>query len=104
MSRRIVLRPEAEADLLQARDWYEQEVPELAEAFADSFEAMITRIETMPELYVVTLENIRRGKLRRFPYLVYYRVLADRIEVMAVLHGSRDPRVWKERVGRSETL
>ena len=25
MGRRIVLRPEAEVDLLQARDWYEQE-------------------------------------------------------------------------------
>ena len=65
---------------------------------------MITLIEAMPELYVVALENIRRGKLRRFPYLVYYRVLADRVEVVAVLHGSRDPREWKERVGRSETL
>ncbi len=48
MSRRIVLRPEAQADLLQARNWYEQEGLELAEAFAHSFEAMITRVEAMP--------------------------------------------------------
>jgi toxin ParE1/3/4 len=99
MSPRIVLRPEAEADLLQARNWYEQEDSELAEAFVDSFEEMIARIETMPELYAVALENIRRGKLRRFPYLVYYRVLSDRIEVIGVLHGSRNPRVWQ---GRAE--
>jgi len=104
MSRRIVLRPEAEADLLAARDWYEQEVPELAQAFADSFEAMITQIEAMPELYVAALENIRRGKLRRFPYLIYYRVLSDRIEVMGVLHSSRDPRVWQELVDRAQIL
>ena len=31
-----VVRPETEADLLQARDWYQQESSELAEAFADS--------------------------------------------------------------------
>lgn len=97
MSLRIVLRPEAEADLLAARDWYEQERSELAEAFADSFEAMIARIEATPELYAVALKNVRRGKLRRFPYLVYYRVLSDRIEVLGVLHGSRDPRVWQQR-------
>ena len=98
MSRRIVLRPAAETDLLQAYDWYEQERSELAEAFADAFEEIIAGIEAMPELYVVALENIRRGKLRRFPYLVYYRLLADRIEVIGVFHGSRDPSVWKERV------
>lgn len=103
MRRRIVLRPEAQADLLQARDWYEQEASELAETFADSFEAMIARIEAMPELYAVVLSNVRRGKLRRFPYLVYYRVLPDRIEVIGVLHGSREPRVWQERVDRRKT-
>ena len=51
----------------------------------------------MPELYAVALKNIRRGKLRRFPYLVYYRVFSDRIEVIGVLRGSRDSRAWKER-------
>src|SRR5258705_5427938 len=65
---RIVLRPEAQADLLQARDWYKQEGSEFAEAFADSFEAMIARIEAMPKLYAVAFTNIRRGKLQRFPY------------------------------------
>jgi plasmid stabilization system protein ParE len=97
MKRRIVLRPAAEADLLQARDWYEQETSALAKEFADAFEEMIARIEAMPELYVVVLKNIRRGKLRRFPYLIYYTVLSDRIEVIGVLHGSRDPGVWQER-------
>lgn len=103
MSLRVVLRPEAEADLLAVRAWYEQEHSELGETFADSFEAMIASLEAMPELYAVALENIRRGKLRRFPYLVYYRVLSDRIEVLGILHGSRDPRVWRERVERSKT-
>ena len=98
MSRRIVLRPEAEADLLQARDWYGQEDSELAEAFLDSFDSTIARIEAMPELYAVALMNVRRGKLRRFPYLVYYRVFSDRIEVIGLLHGSRDPQVWQKRV------
>ena len=101
MGLRIVLRPETEADLFQARDWYEQEDAEIAAAFVDSFEAIISRIKAMPELYAVALKNIRRAKLRRFPYLVYYRVLSDRIEVIAVLHGSRDPRVWQDRADRN---
>jgi plasmid stabilization system protein ParE len=103
MGLRVVLRPETESDLLQAHDWYEQDGPELAEAFVGSFEATIDRIEAMPQLYAVAFKNIRRSKLRRFPYLVYYRVLSDRIEVIGVLHGSRDPRVLQERAGRQES-
>jgi plasmid stabilization system protein ParE len=67
MGLRVVLRPETEADLLQAHDWYGQDSPELAAAFVDSFEATIGRIEAMPELYAVAFKNIRRGKLRKFP-------------------------------------
>lgn len=103
MGLRVVLRPETEADLLEARDWYEQDGAELAAAFVDSFEATIARIEAMPELYAVALKNIRRGKLRRFPYLIYYRVLSDRIEVIGVLHGSRDPSAWQQRADRKKT-
>ena len=51
----------------------------------------------MPEMYALAVHNVRRGKLRRFPYLIYYRILLDRIEVIAVLHGSRHPRVWQDR-------
>jgi plasmid stabilization system protein ParE len=29
---------------------------------------------------------------------VYYRVFTDRVEVIAVLHGSRHPQVWQDRV------
>jgi plasmid stabilization system protein ParE len=47
MSRRIVLRPAAEADLLQARDWYEEESSKLAEAFADRWHEL-----SIPRNYV----------------------------------------------------
>jgi plasmid stabilization system protein ParE len=40
---------------------------------------------------------MRRTKLHRFPYVVYYRTLADLIEVIGVLHGSRDPQIWQDR-------
>ena len=98
MSLPIVLRPEAESDLLAARAWYEQQRAGLGEEFAEAVDQIVDRIRAMPELYEVVLQNVRRGKTRRFPYVVYYRVLEDRIEVLAVLHGSRDARAWKQRV------
>ncbi len=98
MSLPIFLRPEAQVDLLAARDWYERQRAGLGIEFAEAFEEMLARIEILPELYPAVLRNVRRGKLRRFPYVLYYQVLADRIEVIAILHGSRNPQVWQDRV------
>jgi toxin ParE1/3/4 len=49
-------------------------------------------------MYPVAHRDVRRGKLRKFPYLIYYRVHPNKLEVLAVLHGSRDPRLWRERI------
>ncbi len=98
MNLAAVFRPEAEGDVLETRDWYERQQHGLGDAFRDSLDQIVVRIEAMPQMYAVVFRDVRRGKLQRFPYVIYYRVLSDRIEVVAVLHGSRDPRLWQERV------
>jgi plasmid stabilization system protein ParE len=93
----LVVRPEAQVDLLEARDWYNRQRAGLGVEFIHAVEELFEQIRTNPEFYAQTLKHVRRGKVRRFPYLVYYRALDDRTEVLAVLHGSRDPRVWQRR-------
>lgn len=97
MSLPIILRPEAQDDVLETRDWYDGQQPGFGDAFNDALKEFIERIRATPETYSLALKNVRRGKLRRFPYVVYYRILDDRVEVIAVLHGRRDPRVWQSR-------
>ena len=70
----------------------------LGDDFRNALADIVERIQSMPRMYVIVVENVHRAKLRRFPYLLYYRVLENRIEVLAVLHSSRDPRLWGERV------
>lgn len=98
MSLRVEFRPEAEADLLNARDWYEEQQRRLGTIFSTAVESAVTRITAMPEMYVKALRDVRRAKVRKFPYLLYYRVLSDRIEMIAILHASRDPHLWQERI------
>ena len=98
MTLAAVFRPEAQTDVLQTRDWYERQQPGLGEAFGVAVDEVVIRIQAMPEMYAKGFRDIRRGKLRTFPYLIYYRVLSDRIEVIAVIHGSRNPKLWQERV------
>jgi plasmid stabilization system protein ParE len=97
MNLRIRLRPEAESDLLEAYQWYERQRAGLGDRFLEAVEEIFVRIQADPEFYVAAVRNVRRGKVRTFPYVVYYRALADWVEVIAVLHGSRDPRIWQSR-------
>ena len=67
MSLPIALRTEAEADLAEARNWYEAKLAGLGDDFIKSADTFFERIGAFPELYAVVLKNVRRGKLRRFP-------------------------------------
>lgn len=97
MSRPVVVRPEAEQDLLSARDWYDRQRAGFGEAFVKQAIAIFDQLAEQPEMFATVWEDVRKCRLRRFPYLVYYRAFTDRVEVLAVLHGSRDPSVWQSR-------
>jgi len=93
----LVLRPEAESDIFAHRDWYNRRRAGLGEELVEAVREMFSRIREAPEQFAIVLLNVRRAKTRRFPYIVYYRAWDDRIEVIAVLHASRDARLWQRR-------
>jgi toxin ParE1/3/4 len=97
MSLLVTVRPEAGADIQQTHDALEQSKVGLGEQFAAQLHRTLERIESMPELYGVIWQDVRAARLRKFRYLVYYVVFADRVEVLAVMHGSRDASVWQSR-------
>ncbi len=98
MSRPIVFDPAVHDEVQAAFEWYEQQRPGLGHAFLAAVEAVYGRISTMPTAYQVAYKDVRRAATRRFPYSVFYRVYADRLEVVAVYHSSRDPAGWQSRV------
>jgi plasmid stabilization system protein ParE len=58
----------------------------------------VGRIQANPELYGILHQEVRAAPMQRFPYVVYYRVEADQILIIAVQHGRRSPRAWQGRV------
>jgi len=93
----VILRPEAEADVQAAHDALEQSRAGLGAQFAARVREVLEQIEFMPEMYGVVWQDVRAARLKKFRYLVYYVVFADRAEVLAVLHGSRDASAWQSR-------
>jgi len=94
----VVLRPEASRDAEETRDHLEAQKQGLGQAFLSRLKESLAHIRAMPEMYSVVWQNVRAARLRRFTYVVYYRVHDDRIEVLAVMHGSRDASAWQSRV------
>ena len=92
----MVFRPEAEDEVLQAREWYEKRRWGLGHEFAQAVDDIISRIVDNPLMYQRAQSVTRRAVLSRFPYAVYYRITDDEIVVQAV-HGRQHPSRWRNR-------
>lgn len=89
--------PSIRGETNAAYRWYERQRTGLGTDFLDSVEQVLTAITANPARYGFVDGDIREGPLTRFPYAVYYRVLPDRIRVLAVYHTARDPSGWQSR-------
>jgi plasmid stabilization system protein ParE len=97
MQPRLLLEPEAQADLLTAFNWYEAQRVGVGSEFLAEAALVLERIEQMPEAHAIIRGQTRRALLHRFPYAVFYVFDPDVIAVTAVMHGRRDPQRWQER-------
>jgi len=93
------MRSEAEADVLKTNIDYEQVRTGLGRRFLGQLRTVLERIEANPEMYGIVWKDVRTARLKTFRYVVYYVVYPERVEVIGVLHGARDPAVWQTRIG-----
>lgn len=94
---------EAAEEYLTATQYYlDRASPLVAAAFVAEVEAAIQTLLISPTMLAVIEEpQIRRYLLTRFPYSIYYRWEPDqdRVSIYAVMHFSRRPGYWHERLG-----
>jgi len=97
MSLPLVFQAGVRDDIDEAYDWYEKQRRGLGEDFLAAIQVVLDRIESTPEIHAPIYKAARQGRLKRFPYAVYYRIEPDRIAVIAVHHSKRNPRIWQSR-------
>ena len=97
MSLPLDFHPAVNGEIDAAYDWYDQRRPRLGREFLDEIERVLAKIKANPARFGFADADIREGLLTRFPYALYYRVLPERIRVLAVYHTSRDPFGWQPR-------
>jgi len=93
----VTRSPAATSDIEGAVTRYRQEAGEtIALDFVDALEHATRQIGTWPGTgspryaELLGVPGLRSLALARFPYVIFYVELPDRVEVWRVLHGHRD--------------
>jgi plasmid stabilization system protein ParE len=97
MTYALIIKPEAEADITAANEWYLAIGEELSRRFLETLETVLRRMQSTPLLYAVEKWECRRAHLRKFPYFLVYRVEGNNVVVLGLFHERRDPALWQTR-------
>jgi mRNA-degrading endonuclease RelE of RelBE toxin-antitoxin system len=86
-------------DLKEVIDWYDEFSKEVTDKFLAQFSFAESRIKENPLAFgKVSKMGFRRIKLRRFPYKMYFKVEANTVFVIALIHVARSNRYINKRL------
>ena len=93
----VVFRSIAKQEMDESIEWYETQRTGLGVEFANKVETFLTRIALTPEQFGRIRGPIRRAVLHRFPFTIHFLDEPNRIVVLAVFHGKRNPKRLESR-------
>jgi len=99
MKRTLRVLPDAEAELVSAAIWYEDKHPGFGVELVAIVDQALQSILEHPEAFPVWRPDrpYRKHPLKRFPYILFFRVDSATIEIVAVAHAKRQPGYWLDR-------
>ncbi|MEI6666574.1 MAG: type II toxin-antitoxin system RelE/ParE family toxin [Acidobacteriota bacterium] len=93
----VQILDEAEQDLVDGYDFYENQQPGLGDYFLDSLFSDIDSLRLFAGIHASHF-GYHRLLSKRFPFAIYYRVLRKTVRVYAVLDCRRNPLAIEERL------
>ncbi|MGI8980819.1 MAG: type II toxin-antitoxin system RelE/ParE family toxin [Pirellulaceae bacterium] len=93
-----IVQREAAVELEEDMVWYEKRQTGLGLDLESEVEKTIARIRRDPSIGIrYRNTQFQFVRVKRFPYVVYFREFDDAIWVIAIAHGRRRPGYWKNR-------
>lgn len=93
----VILDPRDDQDVDEIVGWLHRSSPS-ADPFLRQVRQTLNRIGDTPELHPIVFVDYRRSRVGRTQYYVYYRIYENFVGVVAIVHGRRDPAVWRSRI------
>jgi addiction module RelE/StbE family toxin len=89
---RVIYRPQFLRDLRDAYSWIAADNERAAEHLSDQVDAIVDRLTRFPMIGAQRdrlAPGLRSIRVRPFRHLLIYRVAADEIDLIRLLHGAR---------------
>jgi len=99
MSLRVVITPETGLDIAEAKEWYDSQETGVGEKFYSAFRGRLgegLKSPLSPRAW--GRQKIRKIKIPKFPYAIYYEIAGEELRVIAVVHGARNPKYLNYRL------
>lgn len=94
----LEFHPDVYQELSDSYIWYESKATGLGEDFLNELDTAFSLIQRLPEIWPKMKKEYRRYLLKRFPFGIIYKIQPTSIYVGAVMHLSRNPGYWKNRM------
>lgn len=94
----LYIKPEAETDILLSANWYEEQQKGLGLKFVNEVEDLPGYIETNPQLFPKKYKEVRQASLKKFPFVILFRIESKKIFIHAVFHCRQNPSRKKSRI------
>jgi plasmid stabilization system protein ParE len=100
---RLVFHPEIVDDLGAIAAYYRELDRSLPARFRSRFREQLDRLTEFPDSGALLFGDFRRVVIKRFPYLLVYRIVSDRVFVLAIISFRRDPNWTRNLVSSRST-
>lgn len=102
MSKPVVPDPDAEEEIKHELRWYENQSAGLGDDLWREIQHTVALISGHPQIGSVVTRvrvtpQVRRVRLRRFPFYIVYREFDEEIELVALAPTSKRPGYWRYR-------
>ena len=96
---KCIILPLAKEDIHEAAKWYNKQQAELGKRFTAEVREKVHFIRQNPKAFNVRYDEVRTAVLNVFPFMIHFTVDEENktIIISAVLHTSRDPKLWNNR-------
>ncbi|MCR9142746.1 MAG: type II toxin-antitoxin system RelE/ParE family toxin [bacterium] len=98
MKKRIILSELSQRQLTEITIWYNSRRAGLGPVFLASLDRIMERISKFPAQFPISYRDYRQALMDRFPYRIFYREEQQEIQILAVLHVSRDHDPFLKRI------
>ena len=89
--------PGARGDFDESFDWYSERSPRSALRFSDAVDAALVKIAAHPSKFISSDGVHRECPVKKFPFRIVYRLIDNRVLVVAIAHAKRRPSYWRNR-------